>query len=161
MRPAIFLLAPLFLASSLLCQQECVSTHDDGTIVTNVSTGGVPLAYRMTAAKAMTISALELYTGKRAGTGTLSIYAHDPVNNTPTTIRGGKASYTQRIMEGWQGAQLPSPVSLQQGEVYWIVWENPSGSRINWSTDPNGTIHYRGFVNAPGMGHRRAGALRQ
>ncbi len=102
MRPAIFLLAPLFLASSLLSQQECASTHDDGTIVTNVSTGGVPIAYRMTAANAMTISALELYTGKRAGTGTLSIYAHDPVNNTPTTIRGGKASYTQRIMEGWR-----------------------------------------------------------
>ncbi len=35
------------MRESVAAQSQCMATHDDGLLVTNVTTGGVPIGYKL------------------------------------------------------------------------------------------------------------------
>jgi hypothetical protein len=143
MQTRLPLLAALTLALPAVAQKECMSTHDDGTINTRTITGGQPQAFRLTAPRTMKIVAAQTHTGLVAGTGAFSILDHDPVANEPTTNLSGRGTFPQRKLIGWQGTVLPNAVTVQTGQVFWLLWEAPANSRTPWSTSTSGTIYYK------------------
>jgi len=138
----------LFFALSVpvAAQQQCDSRNDDGTLVNNVTTGGpnLLLGMRLVAQSAFTVAAVQVETGLQTGPGTMAIWSHDAVNDRPGSNVSGDGSYAQCPVIAWQGAVLPTPVSLTQGQVFWVVWGMPNGSRTPWSTNPVGDVPYRG-----------------
>jgi hypothetical protein len=148
----VLLASFLCLAAALHAQQQCIATHDDGTLVDNTVTGGFPLGYRLTAAAGARITAVQVHTGLRAGAASLAIWSHDATSNAPAAILGQRADYVQRTLIGWQGGVLPQPVQLAAGQVFWVVWTAPDSSRTNWSTDPAGTVPYRALMNGTWSG---------
>lgn len=155
MRTLLASVLPFALLAPAVAQRQCFATHDDGTLVTNVSTGGVPIGYRLVAPSALRVNALQVHTGLQAGSATLAIWSHDAARNQPLAVRES-ASYGQHRIESWQGGVLSNPVALAAGEVFWVVWTAPNSSRTNWSTSTSGTVFYRGLIggvwNGPANG---------
>lgn len=141
--------ASLFLALAVPftpAQKVCLTSHDDGKLVNNVTMGGpnLLLGMRYVAPKTVPIIAIDVITGLRPGLNAISIWSHDAAGDKPNQIIGGRGTWTGDALERWQGALLPQPVILMANTVYWIVWEPQNGARAPQSTDPVGTIPYRG-----------------
>ncbi len=140
------ILVSLLLVASAVAQRECVTTHDDGTLVTNVTMGGpnLLLGMRLVASANNIISAAQVHTGLVAGPGSFAIWSHDAANDRPLANLSGTGTYTQTSVISWQGADLPTPVALTANQVFWLVWGMPNGSRTPYSTTATGTVPYRG-----------------
>ena len=54
MRCQSIVLASL-LATTVAAQSQCMTTQDDGLLITNVTTGGVPLGYKLQAVHPMRV----------------------------------------------------------------------------------------------------------
>ena len=136
----------LFLASSLAAQQQCAARNDDGTLVTNTTMGGpnLSLGMRLVAESNYTITAIQVQTGLLDGAGTMAIFSHDAANDRPNLNVSGDGAYTQSSVISWQGAVLPTPIPVTLGQVFWVVWSMPNGSRTPWSTNTVGDVPYRG-----------------
>lgn len=136
----------LALAAALPAQQECATRNDDGTITTNTTMGGPNLSFamRLTAEANYTVAAAQVQTGLLDGSGTMAIWSHDAANDRPARNISGDGSYTQCKVISWQGAALPTPIAVTQGQVFWLVWSMPNGSRTPLSTAAVGDIPYRG-----------------
>src|SRR5690606_31313614 len=108
--------------------------------------GGPNLLFgmRLVAEANYTISAVQVHTGLVGGPATMAIWSHDPINDRPLQNVSGDGSYTQSTVITWQGAALPQPVNLLQGEVFWVVWGTPNGARTPLSTNTVGDVPYRG-----------------
>jgi hypothetical protein len=74
----------------------------------------------------------------------MAVWTHDAANDRPAANASGDGAFTQCSVISWQGAVLPTPVSVTQGQVFWLVWGMPNSSRTPLSTNPNGDIPYRG-----------------
>ncbi|MEZ5964692.1 MAG: hypothetical protein R3F56_12660 [Planctomycetota bacterium] len=136
----------LTFSLSLAAQQQCDARNDDGTLVTNVTTGGpnLSIGMRLVAQSSFTIDAAQVQTGLQTGGGSFAIWSHDAVNDRPASNISGDGTYTQTRIVCWQGAALPTPVTVTTGQVFWVVWSMPNGSRTPWSTNPVGDVPYRG-----------------
>lgn len=136
----------LTLALSLPAQQRCDARNDDGTLVNNVTTGGpnLSIGMRLTAQTSYTIAAVQVQTGLQTGAGSMAIWSHDAVNDRPGSNISGDGAYSQCRVISWQGAVLPTPVPVTTGQVFWVVWSMPNGSRTPWSTNTVGDVPYRG-----------------
>lgn len=136
----------LALAATLPSQQQCATRNDDGTLVTNVTTGGPNLliGMRLVAPANQTISAVQVETGLQTGAGSMAIWSHDAINDRPSSNASGDGAYSHCQVISWQGATLPTPVAVTTGQVFWVVWGMPNGSRTPWSTNTVGDVPYRG-----------------
>lgn len=135
----------LTLANIVPAQQQCASRNDDGTLVTNTSMGGpnLLLGMRLVAEGNYTVSAIQVPTGLVSGPGSMAIFDHDAVNDRPNQNVSGSGIYTQSNVIAWQGASLPTPIAVTAGQVFWVVWGMPNGSRTPWSTNTVGDVPYR------------------
>jgi hypothetical protein len=134
------------LASFLPGQQQCAARNDDNTLVTNTTMGGPNLLFgmRLIAEANYTIAAIQVPTGLLDGPGSMAIYDHDAGNDRPNQNISGTGAYTQCRVISWQGAALPTPIAVTQGQVFWVVWGMPNGSRTPLSTNAVGDVPYRG-----------------
>jgi hypothetical protein len=134
------------LATFLPAQQQCAARNDDNTLVTNTTMGGPNLLFgmRLVAEANYSIAAVQVQTGLLNGPGTMAIYDHDAVNDRPNQNISGTGNYTQCNVISWQGAALPTAIAVTQGQVFWVVWGMPNGSRTPLSTNTVGDVPYRG-----------------
>ncbi|MCB9881783.1 MAG: hypothetical protein H6834_08345 [Planctomycetes bacterium] len=140
------MIALLMIAPSLCAQQECERWNDDGTIVTNQTTGGPNLliGMRLVSPSNFTVSAAQVYTGLRTGASSFAVWSHDPGGDRPLMNLSGDGAYQQLTHESWQGAALPSPVTLTAGQIFWLVWGMPNSSRWPAAAATTTNVPYRG-----------------
>lgn len=146
MRTVVSLLALALTASPLAAQQQCQRINDDGTLVTNISMGGpnLSLGMRLVAPGTFTLSAAQVHTGLVAGPASFAVWSHDAANNRPLANLSGNGNYQQSSAILWQGAALPTPITITTGQVYWLVWSMPNSSRSPQATSTTINVPYRG-----------------
>lgn len=146
------LIALLFLATLSPAQQECARRNDDGTLLTTTTTGGPNLliGFQLVAEATYTVSAAQVITGLRSGPASFAIWSHDVGGNRPGVNLSGDGIYTQDSFVAWQGAELPTPVTVTTGQTFWLVWGMPNGSRAPLATSVTTAIPYRGSFDFGG-----------
>jgi hypothetical protein len=146
--PAIGLLA--FASTSIAtaqCTKPCWGLNDDLVYDSKISTGGpnLSIAFKIRLPSSIPAQRLEVFTGKRAGAGSVAIWSHDSSGNKPKT-KLTSGSYTQNTTVTWQGANLATPQVLIANTDYWFEWSMPNGSQspIKQRNPSNAGIQYRG-----------------
>ena len=133
------------------CTKPCWGFNDNTTFDSKTSMGGpnLWLAIKIRLQTTVPAQRLEVFTGKKAGAGKLSIWSHDSKGNKPKALLSG-GSYLQNATVTWQGANLTKPQVLLAKTDYWIVWSMPNGSQasITSRNTTNTGLEYRGSFNA-------------
>ena len=78
----------------------------------------------------MVIHRVEVFTGQVAAASRIGLWSHDVSGDQPDVALAG-GDFTTVVPNGWQGADLETPVSMTAGTSYWIVWEMPKSSQIS------------------------------
>lgn len=119
---AVLLFALLAVPSS--AQQVWLAQNDNPTY-TNLAVGwpAAVLAFRFTAPSTGIVSAAQVFTGNAAPSPhTLEVRDHDTTTGLPGTLLGAPGTWTTLHARCWQGCTLPTPVVLNGGQDYWLVW---------------------------------------
>ncbi|NJL29777.1 MAG: DUF4082 domain-containing protein [Thermoanaerobaculia bacterium] len=114
--------------------------------------GGPLVGIRWIPAASQTITRIEVFTGEVAAVNALAIWSHDALLDQPAATLAATANFTTITANGWQGAELTSPVSVTGGQVYWIVWDPSGNEQASITDDPLGIQQtywgsYSGDVN--------------
>jgi hypothetical protein len=139
----------VLLTASPAAAQFCGGVNTDNAFMNNVSMGGPNMLWAMkyVAPHGMTVARIELFTGEAGGTSTIGLWTHDAANNAPLT-NVSTGSWSMAFGNGWQGADLPSPVVLGSGTTWWVVWAPINSSQANYS--PTGPlVEYKHNLNNP------------
>lgn len=142
-----FVSAILLACSAALPAQYCHSENGGPNFNNGVSMGGpLLLGIKFTAPSALTVAAIEVFTGEGSGTNTLAIWSHNAGLNQPLANLGGSGSWAMSATNSWQGAALPAPVSLSSATIYWLVWSPVGGSQASVDNPGAGAVtqQYRG-----------------
>ena len=99
--------------------QNTTDVFDDGW-----SSGSGWVAWRYEAPSTTTVNRVEVFTGETTSTAGVAIWSHDAVNDEPEAMLA-RGDHSIVPTNSWQGSKLSSAVDLQQGDVYWVVWELP------------------------------------
>ena len=138
----------LLTCSSLSAQIPCYAENDGPEFADNVSMGGpdLLLAILLVAPENLTVSGMEVFTGEGSGTNTIGIWSHDAVENQPD-MDLSTGSWSMSSSNSWQGADLPTTVSLVAGETYWIMWgpQNESQAAVLPVQPGNGQVYRASF----------------
>jgi hypothetical protein len=132
---------PLVLFASVSpsrAQSLCHSANDTPNYEDLSSTGNAWFGIQFTAPASFTANRIELFTGETTAASALDIWTHDP----QTTLPGMALSsdpFTIQPPNGWQGANLSSPVPLTANQDYWIVWHAVLGAQA--SRDQPGSVN--------------------
>jgi hypothetical protein len=105
----------------------------------NVSTGGPMVGIRWVPAQTETIGRIEVYTGEASHTNQIGIWSTTGgVNPQPAAplMAGVAGTWTSTLPKGWQGADLPIPLTVTGGTEYWVVWDPGSGQQSPLTGDP-------------------------
>lgn len=121
------------------------SAFDTPAYEDNRSMGGpnLLLAIKTQMPAAGVVTRVEIFTGEREGTNTISIWSHDVAGNQPLT-QLGIGSWMMGRHNGWQGAMLTTAVSLQTGQDVWVVWGPQNGAQATSTGTGAGAQPYRG-----------------
>ena len=141
----LFLSAALALPFSAdASAQICHAENDTPNFSDNTSTGGPNLliAIKFTAPTNIACTRLEVFTGEKSGTNTLGLWSHDGGGNKPTQSLG-TTSWSMATANGWQGANLATPISLNAGATYWLVWGTVNGSQSSIEAGSSPGQQYR------------------
>ena len=149
MRALTLALSALLACCGPAAAQYCGGVNTDNAFMDNVSMGGPNMLWAMKYATphGMTVSRIEVFTGEAGGTNTLGLWTHDAANDAPLA-NVSTGSWPMTFGNGWQGVDLPSPVTLGAGTTWWVVWGPRSGSQANYS--PTGPlVEYKHNLNNP------------
>lgn len=120
----------LALAAPLSAQNlPCFAAGNTATFEDLISMGGPNLLVGIqdsTGNTPLTIHAIDVFTGERAGPSTLGLWSHDAANNQPL-MDLGTGSFTISSANGWQGCNLPAPITLPANTTFWLVWGPQNG----------------------------------
>ncbi len=127
----------------------CYAENDGANFNDLVSMGGpnLLLGIRFVAPVAISVTSIEVFTGEVPGANTVGIWSDDAALNQPLTDLS-TGSFTAVAANSWQGASLPTPVSLAAGATYWMVWgpQNAAQASIELPMTIPGQV-YRGSFN--------------
>jgi len=123
--------------------QTCHVENGDNTYSDNVSMGSVHLAIKFTPSANFTTSRIEVFTGEVPGANSVAIWSHDSGGDKPLTSLGSGA-WNSSAINGWQGAELTTPISIGNGVTYWMVWGAKGGSQASVQTGTGQGQVYRG-----------------
>lgn len=150
------LVAVLSTAALLLAQTPpCLSLNDQtNTVTANITAAGFSgfnsVAYQFTPAASTVVFAGHLYTGNVAftpGFYSLEVWDDNGSGLPGTRLGGGTWQMAPGLLVSWQGANFDAVVALNQGQNYWLVWNEPGGSRLPY--EPGGvTMPYARKVGA-------------
>jgi len=118
------------LTSPLFAQSPCHVENDGNNYNDLVSMGGpnLLLAVQFSTPNCFTATSAEVFTGEGFGTNTLAIWTHDISLNQPGT-QLSIGSWSMSNTDSWQGAPFASPIQLDCGGTYWLVWACINGSQ--------------------------------
>ena len=88
-----------------------------------------------------TLSRVEWYAGGLGGTVTVSILA-DSGSGLPDGAVLSSATYVESDVSGWQGGNLDTPVSLNAGTLYYIVYDIVQDATLSHATTGSLVSHY-------------------
>lgn len=122
----------LALAAALPAQQPCQADFDGPIFKDSVSMGGPNFTncIKTTAAANLVVLAVEVFTGEASGTSTVGIWDHDGPKDEPKSELA-RGSFNMRMQNGWQGANLNTPVVLTQGQTLWVSWIPVNGCQAS------------------------------
>ncbi|MBK8096294.1 MAG: hypothetical protein IPK26_04260 [Planctomycetes bacterium] len=139
-------LLPLLLLVPGLAGQAtiCHALNDNLNFDNNSSMGGpnLLLAIQTTAPVALTATRIEVFTGEQTGSNSIALWTHDPVGNRPL-LSLGSGSWSMSRINGWQGANLATPISIAAGQTFWVVWSPINGAQASHQGGTGGPV-YRG-----------------
>lgn len=129
----------------------CQANSNNNNYLSGGSMGGpnLWLAIQITAASTYTATRIEFFTGNSTGLNSVSLWTHDAVTNTPQAMLG-QGSWMMAWNRTWQGANLTQPVTLTQGQTYWLMWAPINGAQSSIETNSGGSLLYRGSFNNGG-----------
>jgi hypothetical protein len=143
------ILTTLALTSVLAAQgRPCFAASDNLIFDDGISTGGPNLLIGIKETSGnvpLTVFAIEVFTGERPGPNTLGIWSHDAAGDRPLQDLG-TGSFSASSPNGWQGANLPTPVTIAPNTTFWLVWGPQNGAQTTIERrNPNGAGQvYRG-----------------
>ena len=123
-------------SSDVTAQLPCYAENDVDAFKDNTSTGGPNLlvGIRFVATQSQVIGRIEVFTGEKTGPNTVGIWSHDATMGQPLASLGS-GSWNMSSTNSWQGADLTTPVSLNAGAVYWLVWGPQNGAQSSLTPD--------------------------
>lgn len=145
MRHFVPVLAAAFALSTATAQTAIAHANFDTLIYDNGSSMGGPnlwVGIRTQIPAATVATRVEVWTGEGAGTNSISLWTHDPVNNRPLAMLG-TGSWAMGRTNGWQGAYLSPPVPLTANQDVWVVWAPINGSQSSVESTGAGAQPYR------------------
>jgi hypothetical protein len=141
-----FLFPFALLMASLTGQATiCKADFDNFNFDNNSSMGGpnLMLGIQTTAATAIAATRIEVFTGEQQGINSIALYTHDALGNRPG-VSLGSASWSMSRINGWQGANLTTPISIAAGQTFWVVWSPINGAQSSHQGAAVGGQPYRG-----------------
>ncbi len=126
----------------------CDGLNTGDTFQDGSSTGGPDLLIGMeyTPTTDADIARIEVYTGEREGTNSVSLWSDD--RGAPAVELAG-GSWSMSATNGWQGADLDTCVPVTAGTTYWVVWAPVNGAQSSFDTSGT-TGSYSGSFDAGG-----------
>lgn len=118
------------LAASARAQMPCYAENDDASFFDGSSMGGPNLlvGIRVDVTQSIVVSRIEVFTGEQIGVNSLAVWSHDAALNQPAASLGS-GSFAMSSTNSWQGADLATPVAMNAGATYWIVWGPQNGAQ--------------------------------
>jgi hypothetical protein len=96
----------------------------------NIFMGGPMVAIAWTPSATETISRIEVFTGESAGPDALAIWSDDGGSpSKPLANLSNTNNFSLSAANSWQGADLLSPVTVNAGTKYWIVFDPVGGEQ--------------------------------
>lgn len=122
----------LLFAATAAAQTPCQADFDGSIFKNNVSMGGPNFTncIKTTAKTNLLVLAVQVWTGEKIGTSTVGIWAHDSVKDEPKSELA-RGSWSMKLKNGWQGANLSKPVILTKGQTFWVSWIPVAGSQAS------------------------------
>lgn len=118
----------------------------------NISMGGPLVAIAWTPPAAVTISRIEVFTGNSSAPVALAVWSDDgaSINSKPSANLGNTPYFALSTAIAWQGSDLLSPVSLNAGTKYWIVFDPSGGEQapVQNGTPQEHWASYTGTITA-------------
>jgi len=140
----------------------CASQNDDNQFVDGESVSGdrwIAMKFRMTLTR--NVRHVQVFTGEVSGASTMRIYSNSGAPEQPDTMIGF-GTFNMGQFNGWQGAAMDVPVSVNANTDHWIAWfaldgaqspRAPMGMAVtfrestddgaNWSAESASTLKYR------------------
>lgn len=108
-------------AQGIVWQENAGPTFNNGVFS---GPGGGITAVKVTPAFAIAIGGIEVFTGESPGTGTVSVYGHDPVLEQPQGLLAQR-TFTVVAANQFQGGSFANAVQVAAGQTVWIAWSLP------------------------------------
>ena len=119
-------------ATSLLAQEPACDGANFATDAFNndVLMGGPMVAFAWTPSATETITRIEVFTGESAGPDALAIWSDDGGSpSKPLSNLSNTNNFSLSAANSWQGADLLTPVTVNAGTKYWIVFDPVGGEQ--------------------------------
>ncbi len=125
--------------------QICHAENDTPNFSDGTSMGGpnLMLAVKFTPSAPIACTRIEVFTGEGSGTNSVPLWSHDAGPNEPLASLGS-ASWNMSSTNSWQGADLGTPIPLNAGTTYWMVWSPINGSQASVEALATPGQQYRG-----------------
>jgi hypothetical protein len=135
-------------ASTVAAQTPCYAENDGPNFGDGTSMGGPWVAVRFSVPTGLTATRIEVFTGEVVANNTVGLWAHDALNNQPST-QLSSGSWNASATNSWQGGPLAAPVALAASTTYWLVWVPGGGAQasIDSSLPGLGQLYRASFDN--------------
>ncbi len=125
---ALALLLSVASAPFAAAQSVCYAENDGDVFEDGASTGTAIFGIKFSPPEAMTVSRVEVFTGEATDTMTVGIWSHDANTDEPEAALS-TGVFTCTPANAWQGADLPTTVTLPAGGTFWLAWGSTAGAQ--------------------------------
>ena len=124
-------LAVLGSAAPSRAQSSLCHVANDGPNYEDLSsTGNAWFGIQFTAPASFAADRIELFTGEISAASAIDVWTHDAQTGLPGMPLSSDP-FSIQPPNGWQGANLASPVQLTANQTYWIVWHAVLGAQAS------------------------------
>jgi hypothetical protein len=138
MRKLAFVAASIALTAAAQAQVVCHSENDGNNYDDFASITGAWFGIEFVAPASFSVQRIEIFTGEVSASSQLDIWANNATLGQPSATLGG-GTFTIQTPDGWQGANMFTPIPLSSGTTYWVVWHPVAGAQP--SLDQPGAVN--------------------